>query len=444
MSKVDATSIFLSGVEAVKPEHFIPKHITVGEKNISIGGHKIDKTSIHSIYVVAVGKAAASMAHETEKIIGDYINEGIVVTKYQHAIPLRICRTIEAGHPIPDENSIEAGKAVIDIFRKASNNDQIIMLISGGASALMADCPPGCTLEDIQYTVQALLNCGAAIDEINTIRKHLSQIKGGQLMQFTSATVTALIISDAPGDDLSVIASGLTVPDKTKFIDAWSIVQHYQLLDTLPKSVVQWLLQGVENKIKDTPTSGDQCFEKVYNKIVATNDIAIRAAAQKASLLGYETHVLEPPMSGEASIQAKYFFEELRKLSHGKPACLLWGGETTVTIKGAGKGGRNQEFALAALCHMQKSYLTPHTQVAILAGGTDGTDGPTDAAGAIADNDLLLTITNENLNAEKYLLNNDAYTFFKQTGNLIITGPTQTNVMDIVVGLIKPESISEY
>lgn len=443
MSKVDATSIFLAGIEAVKPEHFIPKYIKVEKKNISIAGYKIDTTSIHHIIVVAVGKAAASMAQETEKIIGDFIKEGIVITKYQHALPLRICKTLESGHPVPDENSIEAGKSVIEIFKKTSAKDHIILLISGGASALMADCPPGCTLEDIQFTVQALLNCGAAIDEINTIRKHLSLIKGGKLMQYTAATVTALVISDAPGDDLSVIASGLTVPDDTRFEDAWSIVQHYRLMDTLPESIINWLRQGLENKIQGAPGKGFQSFERVFNKIVATNNIAIRAAAQKASLLGYETHVLSPSMSGEASIQAKYFTEQLRKLSPGKPACLLWGGETTVTIKGFGKGGRNQEFALAALCHLQKYPMLPHTQVAILAGGTDGTDGPTDAAGAVADNELLMVLKQNNLKADEFLLNNDAYTFFKQTGNLITTGPTQTNVMDIVIGLIYTESISE-
>lgn len=441
MSKVDAISIFLAGVDAVKPEHFIPKQISVGEKSISIAGYKVDTTSIRHIIVVAVGKAAASMAFETEKIFGDYINSGIVVTKYQHSLPLQICRTIEAGHPVPDDNSIEAGKAVIDIFKKATVNDLIVMLISGGTSALMADYPPGCTLKDIQNTVQTLLNCGAAIDEINTIRKHLSLIKGGQLMQYTTATVAALIISDAPGDDLSVIASGLTVPDRTGFEDAWSIIQHYRLADALPKSVIHWLQMGIEKKQKDTPGKGDTCFEKVFNKIVATNNIALQAAAQKANSLGYDTHILTPALSGEASLQAKYFIEELNKISPDKPVCLLWGGETTVTVRGSGKGGRNQEFALSALCHLQKTSLAPDTQIAILAGGTDGTDGPTDAAGAVIDSELMLVLKQTNLKAEEYLLNNDAYSFFKQTDNLIITGPTQTNVMDIVVGLINREII---
>lgn len=443
MSKVDATSIFLAGVEAVKPEQFIPQHITVAGNSITIAERKFDTASIPQIVVVAVGKAAAAMAVETEKLIGDYINIGIVVTKYQHTLPLQICKTIEAGHPVPDENSISAGKAVMDMFKKTSADDLIIMLISGGASALMADCPPGCTLQDIQQTVQALLNCGAAIEEINTIRKHLSLIKGGQLMQYTAATVAALIISDAPGDDLSVIASGLTVPDNTGFDDAWAIVQHYRLTDTLPKSVIRWLQPGIQKELKDTPKKDDKCFEKVYNEIVATNDIALQAAARKANLLGYDTHILTPPISGEASLQAKYFIEKLKKTPPGRPSCILWGGETTVTIRGSGKGGRNQEFALAALCHLQSHPMDAHSQIAILSGGTDGTDGPTDAAGAVVDNELLKELQQSTLNAEEYLLNNDAYSFFEQTGNLIITGPTQTNVMDIVVGIINMESIPE-
>lgn len=441
MSTIDATAIFLAGVEAVKPEHFIPIHVRMENNFIIIAGHRIDVASVNRVFVIAAGKAASSMALETEKIIGAHIDAGIVVTKYHHALPLRICKTIEAGHPVPDENSIAGGKAVVEILKGSTSDDLIIMLISGGASALLADCPPGCTLEDVQLTVQALLNCGAAIDEINTIRKHLSLIKGGQLMYYTPATVISLLISDVPGDDLSVIASGLTVPDNTGFKDAWHIVQHYQLVDTLPGSVVNWLRQGIEKKIKDTPRQGDKCFDKVYNKIVATNEVALQAAAGKASSLGYDTRVLTPSMSGEASVQAEYFTEQLKQLPADKPGCLLWGGETTVTVKGSGKGGRNQEFVLAALCHLQKEPRAANIDITILSGGTDGTDGPTDAAGAVIDN-TSLTAIQPGMKAEHYLLNNDAYSFFKQTGSLIITGPTQTNVMDIVVGLINMESIA--
>ena len=443
MSTIDATAIFLAGVEAVKPEHFIPMHIHLEQNFVIIAGHKVDITSVNRVVVVAAGKAASAMALETEKIIGEHIDAGIVVTKYHHALPLQICTTIEAGHPVPDENSIKGGKAVVDVFKSSVPDDLIIMLISGGASALLADCPPGCTLEDVQLTVQALLHCGAAIDEINTIRKHLSLIKGGQLMQYTPATVIALLISDVPGDDLSVIASGLTVPDNTGFEDAWHIIQRYQLADRLPAPVANWLRQGMEKKIKDTPRQGDKCFEKVYNKIVATNEVALQAAAKKASSLGYDTHILTPPMSGEASLQAKYFIEQLKQLSHDKPGCLLWGGETTVTIKGSGKGGRNQEFALAALCYLQEGFRVENMHLTILAGGTDGTDGPTDAIGAVIDSTSLAATARDGIDAQQYLLNNDAYSFFKQTGSLIITGPTQTNVMDIVVGLINMKSIAE-
>lgn len=431
----DALAIFLAGVEAVKPSRFIPQHIQLKGEILNIASHSIQLSQTNGLYIAAIGKAAAAMALETEKIVGDHITSGIVVTKYHHGTTLSYCRTIEAGHPVPDKNSIEGGKAVIELFKQAGKEDTIIMLISGGASALLADFPPGCTLEDLQQTVQLLLDCGAPIDEVNTIRKHLSQIKGGKLIQYTAARVFALVLSDVPGDDLSVIASGLTVADDSSFDDCKEIIERYHLSEKLPTAVSSWLHKGIQKEIPDTPKRGNPIFEKVFNTIVASNATALKAATTKSHLLGYTTIILSPDLSGEAAEQAVYFVKELKQRINKKPLCLLWGGETTVTIKGKGKGGRNQEFALAALnAFSHDEELLKHAFV-ILSAGTDGTDGPTDAAGAIVNAETVFTAEKLSLNASSYLNDNNAYSFFEQTKGLIITGPTQTNVMDIVVGI---------
>jgi glycerate 2-kinase len=333
----DALSIFLAGVEAVKPSRFIPQHIQLKGGVLNIGSQSIPLSHTNGLYIAAVGKAAAAMALETEKIAGRYITSGVVVTKYHHGTALSHCRTIEAGHPVPDKNSMEGGKAIMELFKKVGKEDVIIMLISGGASALLADFPPGCTLKDMQHTVQLLLDCGAPINEVNTIRKHLSLIKGGQLMQYTAARVFALILSDVPGDDLSVIASGLTVADDSSFGDCKEIIERYHLSEKLPTAVLSWMTNGIQQLIPDTPKQGNPIFKKVFNSIVASNVTALKAATTKSHLLGYTTIILSPDLSGEAAEQAVYFVKELKQRINKKPLCLLWGGETTVTIKGKGK-----------------------------------------------------------------------------------------------------------
>jgi len=435
MMRENALQIFLAGVEVVKPGHFIPAHIRVNKNTLLAGGRTIHLDKIGKLYVAAVGKASSAMAGETEKILQQRISDGLVITKYGHALPLHSCRTIESGHPIPDENSLKGAEAMISLFKKANHHDVIILLISGGASALMADTPPACTLTDIQITGQLLLDCGADIEEINTVRKHLSAVKGGQLMQYTKATVVALILSDAPGDDLSVIASGLTVPDKTTFDDAWRIMEKYELQDKLPAGVLRHLLSGRQGDIPDTPKPGNPIFENIHNTLVATNRQALEAAANKAGELGYQTIILTPPLTGEADEKAGEFAKRLLAEKKKGPVCLLWGGESTVTMKGKGKGGRNQQFALAALHYVIKEKLIKDFAFALLAAGTDGTDGPTDAAGAVITDQLLRKIEDLRISPETYLANNDSYHFFEKTGALIKTGPTQTNVMDLIVGI---------
>lgn len=436
MLRNDATTIFQAGVRAVQPADFIPAHIHIIGNSIHIGTTEIDLSAFDHLYIAAAGKAASAMAEEVQKILGNRIKSGLVITKYHHAIPLHNITTIEAGHPVPDEHSIKAGNALSGLFEQAAENDIIIMLVSGGASALVADCPPGITLHDVRETVQLLLGCGASINEINTIRKHLSLLKGGQLVKHTRAKIISLILSDVPGDDLSVIASGLTVADKSTFAEAWNIIDKYALSHLLPQNIYEWLQKGVNKIIPDTPKPGDRIFERVSNYIVANNAIALHACAEKAKQLGYTVQILSPSLSGEASAQAVFFLKELHKHSGDKKTCLLWGGETTVTIKGKGKGGRNQEFALAALCAAKNNAGLTLKNITILSGGTDGTDGPTDAAGAVI-NEQTASFTLQD--PCTFLADNDAYHFFEQAGGLLITGPTQTNVMDIAVGLINNE-----
>ena len=436
MLRADAIQIFLAGVEAVKPAHFIPQHIQLQGDTIKIADQSFALTDIDNFYMAAVGKAAAAMALEAERILGSCIAEGIVVTKYDHALKLVHSRTIEAGHPVPDDNSLLAGKAIVDLFKKAGAKDIILLMVSGGASALLSDAPPGCTLKDIQQTGQLLLDSGAAIDEVNTVRKHLSLIKGGQLMQYTKAKVVALLLSDVPGDDLSVIASGLTVPDSTTFKNAWSLIEKYQLSEKLPAGIRNRLQNGIKETIPDTPKPGNPVFNKVYNTLVATNQTALYAADQKAKKLGYTTAILSPMLTGEAEIQAEAFINRLKNEINNSPTCFLWGGETTVTIRGKGKGGRNQQLALAALCALKGDEWLMNNNTAVLSAGTDGTDGPTKAAGAVIDSDTFIKLNAFSIDPEAYLHNNDAFHFFEKTGGLVVTGPTQTNVMDIVVGII--------
>lgn len=436
MLKQDAIQIFLAGVEAVKPHHFVPRHLHTEKNTVHISGQSFSAHNIQNLYIAAVGKAASAMAMETEKILGSLVREGLVVTKYDHGLPLRVCRIIEAGHPVPDQNSLSGGKEIIALFKKAGKDDIILLLVSGGASALTEAIPNDCTLNDFRETAQLLLDCGAAIGEINTVRKHLSLIKGGQLMQYTKARVIALILSDVPGDDLSVIASGLTVPDSTTFKDAWQIIEKYELAEKLPLAVKNRLWNGVKGTIPDTPKTGDSIFSRVHNSLVATNRMALDAASQKAQALGYNVKIIDSMLTGEAATQAGYFVQRLKDEYRHLPVCLLWGGEPTVTITGKGRGGRNQHFALAALSALQNDPWTCKNRFVILSGGTDGTDGPTNAAGAVADGETLSKAEALSLSPKDYLYQNDAYHFFEKTGGLIVTGATQTNVMDIVAGLV--------
>jgi glycerate 2-kinase len=366
--------------------------------------------------------------------LGDAIADGIAVTKYDHALPLQKIKIFEAGHPVPDEKSIEAGAAILHTVKNLTPKDIVITLISGGASALMADAPTGVLLQHLQQTIQLLLESGATIHEINTVRKHLSNIKGGWLaVHVQPAKLFSLILSDVVGDDLDIIASGPTVADSSTFADAAAVLNRFKLMDAIPFSVKQHFINGLCGNIADTPKQDHPAFGNTFNMIIGSNKIALQAAKDKALALGYQTTILSSAKTGEAKEVAKEFVYNLKRQSWQQPACLLMGGETTVTVKGNGKGGRNQEFALAAVME-----LPAEDNITVLSGGTDGTDGPTDAAGAVVDATTLLSAKHKKLDLKTFLENNDAYHFFEQAGGLIKTGPTQTNVMDVMIGLFVP------
>lgn len=427
----NAIDIFTHAVAAVKPSTLIQKHLSRQADHLMICGNRIP---LHArVFIIGAGKAAALMAQTTEEIVGDVITDGLVVTKYEHGLPLCKIKLLEAGHPVPDENSLRATKEVMKLVLDLTPQDIVIFLLSGGASSLLADCPEGAHLTEVQEVFDLLLKSGADIHEMNKVRKHISNIKGGQLAKaIYPARLYALILSDVIGDDLDIIGSGPTAPDSSTFADALAVLNKYQITEKLPATVYQYLLDGYEGKIAETPKEGDVCFVNTHNSIIGSNRIALLAAAAKARTLGYDTHIITNTLKGEASIVGQSLAEEAMSWRGKRPTCLLYGGESTVTMKGKGKGGRNMELALAA---GSRCYSQPN--ITILAAGTDGTDGPTDAAGAVVNATIMERAVKLHGSPTPYLENNDSYTYFLETDALVKTGPTQTNVMDIVIILIQ-------
>jgi glycerate-2-kinase len=434
-NRQQVTDIFLAGVKSVKPDNLINRYVSINNNILQIEEISFDLSILKNIFIVGAGKASASMAKAIENILGSRITAGHVITKYEHSIPLKYIEITEAGHPVPDENGIKGTSNILSIVNKAQKDDLVICLISGGGSALLADVPEGCTLEDLKAVSSLLLKTGANITEMNCIRKHLSKVKGGLLAKAASpASVVSLILSDVIGDPLDVIASGPTAPDPTTFADAIEIIRKYGIESEIPKQIYNVLQEGFENKRQETLKESDEMLLRTNNLIIGTNLLSLKTAREKAELLGYETSVMTNKLEGDISDVATFIIENVKSAVNEKPdkrMCLLFAGEPTVKIKGTGKGGRNQHLAL-----LIAGLLKDLPNVTFLSGGTDGTDGPTDAAGAVVDSLTLKNSLNLHLDMEIYLNNFDSYNFFKQEGGLIITGPTQTNVMDLMIALI--------
>jgi hydroxypyruvate reductase len=356
----------------------------------------------------------------------------VVNVKYGHIFPLNKIKVNEAGHPVPDEAGFHGTEEIIQLLKKTEKNDLVLFLISGGGSALLPYPAEGLTLEEKQEVTKYLLEVGACIHEINAVRKHLSRVKGGRLAKLAHpSTLISLMLSDVIGDDLDTIASGPTVPDDSTFDDCLKVLEKYQMREKIPASVVELLEKGARGEVEETPKAGDPAFQRTQNMIIASNILAVQAAQRKAEELGYNTMILSTFVEGETKEAARVHAAVAKEILHTgnpvpRPACIISGGETTVTIRGKGLGGRNQEFVLAAVIDIDGLE-----NVVILSAGTDGTDGPTDAAGAIADGSTVSRAKKKGMDAEYFLRENDSYHFFKPLGDLIITGPTHTNVMDL-------------
>ena len=433
----DAVDIFYAGLEAVDPVAAIRRFVSLDHAHLVIGDKTFDLSRVNNLVIVGAGKASGAMAEAMEEILTDRITGGLVVVNYGHTAALSRLSLLAAGHPVPDENGQEGAERIGQLVAKAGQNDLVVCLMSGGGSALLPSPSEGLSLTDKQETIQVLLSCGASIHEINTIRKHLSRIKGGQLaMSAHPASVVALVLSDVVGDDLDVIASGPTVPDPSTFQDCLDILSKYRIADHLPEAINRHLVRGAQGIIKETPKPGHPAFAKTEHFIIGNNFQALDSARLYAESLGYNTLLLTSLLTGETRHAAHFhaaIIRELTQTGHPArlPACLLSGGETTVTLTGSGKGGRNQEFALASAIALQD--LGPLVN---LSAGTDGADGPTDAAGAIMDSTTLARANAKGLEPDVYLRNNDSYHFFQALGDLFVTGPTRTNVMDIRIALV--------
>jgi glycerate 2-kinase len=433
----DLHTIFQAALKAVDPAEAIHTHVRRAGNQLHVADRIYDLRQYDALSVIGVGKAGAAMAIAVETLLGDRLHGGHVIVKYGHGAPVTHVTVHEAGHPIPDEAGVRATRTLIDFATGRGPRELLICLISGGGSALSPAPVEGITLAEKQEVTRLLLACGATIHEINALRKHISRMKGGQLARLASpATLITLVLSDVVGDSLDVIASGPTVPDTSTFGDCLEVLRKYQLLDQVPTTIRRHLHAGVSGAVPETPKPGDAVFTRTQTVVIGRNLLALEAASREATTLGYQPLILSSAIEGETREVAKVHAGIAREvLASGHPiaapACILSGGETTVTLRGQGKGGRNQEFALALALDIHNI-----PGIATLSGGTDGTDGPTDAAGAVADWTTCTRAEQLGLHPRKALENNDAYSFFERLGDLLITGPTQTNVMDVRIMLI--------
>ncbi len=416
--------IYWAGVKAVVPYDRVRQ---------SLSEH-LHMLKDRPMYVIAFGKAACPMVLAVEDLLGpDTIKEGIAITKYGH-IPERQpakVRIFEAAHPVPDRAALEATQKVLEMAKGTEPDALCLCLISGGGSALLVCPAEGLNLQDKQITTELLLRAGADIFELNSVRKHLSCIKGGRLSEaLYPSEVLSLILSDVLGDKIDVIASGPTAPDSTTYSDAYEVLKKYDLLQEVPAAVLEHIQKGINGQLPETPDTSSPALQKTTNLIIGNLHMAIAAARAEAESLGFKTETISETLQGEA-IEVARFLARKAKETKG-PKILLSGGETTVTVKGPGRGGRNMELALAFAIEVKDT-----TGITLLSAGTDGTDGPTDAAGAVVDSGTYQRATRLGLSPESYLQNNDSYTFFQQTGELFITGPTGTNVMDLQIILVQ-------
>lgn len=439
-------NIFNAALKAVDPYNAALKAARVGHDHLHIAGAKYDLASFERIMVVGAGKATARMALAVESLLDGKITAGLIVVKDGHTAPLSIIEQVEAAHPVPSEAGITGTRRILNMVRDADEKTLVVCLLSGGASALLVAPVAGVTLQDKQEATRLMLNAGASITELNTVRKHLSSVKGGGLAQAAyPAQLVTLIVSDVIGDSLAVIGSGPASPDNSTFAEAWAVIAKYGLQQKLPRRVTDYLQRGIAGQMPETVKENDPCLGKTRNVIIASIRQALDAAKDTAAQLGYSAKTITDTLHGEACeaahILAQSARAELDRMQANERRCLLSGGETTVTVRGNGKGGRNQEFALAFALEIEGWH-----GIAMLSAGTDGSDGPSDAAGAMVDGNTTSHARKLGIDPRGHLDNNDSYAFFQQLDaasgahSHFKTGPTGTNVMDIQIVLLNKQA----
>ncbi len=419
-------------LNAVDAATLLKSNVTCKNELFKVGSHSFDLNRFKKVYVVGGGKAAGSMAQALEELLRDRITEGIVNVPYGDKHKTTVIKLHGARHPVPDEAGVAGTKLMLELAEKANENDLVIVLISGGGSSLMPMPRDGISLQDKQKLTQVLLKSGAKITEINTVRKHLSKFKGGWLAKTAcSATIVNLVISDVVGDSLESIASGPTVPDSTTFADAHEVLHRYDLWETAAESVRTVISDGEKGLIEENPKTGDACFKRVHSVVLGNCRFAALAALDCLQSKGLNSLLLTSSLEGEAKTAGTMLSSIAKEIAASgnpaaKPAGIVLGGETVVTVRGRGSGGRNQELALSAAFGLQGIGGTVVASVS-----TDGVDGPTDAAGALVDGATVTRAEHSDLEPEKFLADNDSHGFFSKLGDLIITGPTGTNINDI-------------
>jgi glycerate-2-kinase len=431
-------AILQAALDAADPYEAVRCALSLKSRVLLAAGRTYDLRRIRRVTVVGSGKAAVPMVRAVAEVLRGRLDSAFVVTSETAKAGLKSrVQVVQAGHPVPDRRGLWAAQRMLEIASSLGSEELLIVLLSGGASSLLPLPDEGLTLTDKQRVTRLLLRSGTTIAELNAVRKHLSAIKGGRLAAATRAQVLTLILSDVGGDDLGVIGSGPTAPDQTTFLDAVRIIRRYGLWNRLPTPVRIHLVEGLAGWRPETPKPRSRVFRRVQHVVVGNNRLALEAAAKAARAAGYESVLIEEFVTGEASLVGRWMGELGKNLASRTAlpgsVCVLAGGELTVTVRGSGKGGRAQEFALAAALAMQGT-----AGVWAVGVGTDGRDGPTDVAGAVVDGDTVSYGRKKRLDAAAYLKRNDSYTFFKKVGEHIRTGPTGTNVNDLYMLLVHP------
>ena len=431
-------SIFENALGEVAPGRLLANQVSYDGRFLKIGNESIECGDESGIRVFGVGKAAGAMAESIEYVLGDAIEDGIVIAPYDDQHSFNRIQLFEAAHPLPDENSLASALEMMSVMKKVEEGDLIIFLLSGGASSL-ACVPAGeLDLQDIRKTNQALMNSGATIHEMNSVRRHLSEIKGGNLARILpQCTVAQLIISDVPGNHLQDIGSGPLVPDSSTYEDALDVIYKYNLADQIPQQVQVHLLEGMQGHNPETLKHDETTEAEIFSYNLASSQIIAEAAGTYARSIGYNCHVFDPAYTGQTRVIARQMAGKSidilsRNTTVSKPAAIIYHGESYPEVTGSGKGGRNQELALCFALAVEGQHC-----ITMISAGTDGVDGPTDAAGAICNSETALEARRSGHEPEYYLRNNDSHTFFKAMNSLVHTGPTGTNVMDLQIILIE-------